>query len=242
MKRQESGNVIFYVLIAVALLAGLSYTVAHSLRGGGQAISEEGRNMNASAMIEYGNIMAQAVSQLRLRGYRDTDLSFQNEVVEGYENPSCAEDGCKLFHINGGGVSYVVPKAEWLDNAQKDQSEFGTVYFNASTRVQDIGTEADDLLMIIPYVKKEICLAINRKLGITLSDQMIPRESSGPAAMNSKFTGIFDTVADTEISGIATPGNGKILHGKSAGCTEGSGAGSTPAEGTYHFYQVLMSR
>lgn len=240
--KAQSGNVIFYILIAVALLAALSFTVAGSLRGGTGQITGEKAALEATALIEYGNVVSGAVAQLRLRGYQDTEISFDQPVVSGYTNAACASGACKVFELAGAGVTYQPPKADWLEAAQAGQARFGEVYITGSTAALGAGTSADDLVMLIPYVKQEICAAVNKKLGILPPSSVTPAETNGPAAMNAKFTGVYDTVADTAIAGSATPGNATILMAKMAGCTEGSGGGGNPPAGTYHFYQVLLAR
>jgi hypothetical protein len=83
MKRTpaERGNVMFYILIAVALLAALIFAVAQSGRGNIQQVSEEKARLFATEIIQYTGTMANGVAQLRLRGVRDTEISFDNPVV-----------------------------------------------------------------------------------------------------------------------------------------------------------------
>ncbi len=240
MKNDQSGNVIFYILIAVALLAALSYTVSNSLRGGGETIGNERQALNASEIIEYGNVVASAVAQIRLRGHKEAEISFENSAVEGYTNEKCTESECKIFDLAGGGVSYMAPKADWLDKTQKEQTLYGEIYFNAGTAVKEIGSDTNDLVMIIPYLDKPLCMALNKKLGI--GGLEIPVEANGPVEMNTKFTGLYEAHSNTQISGAATIGNATALYGKMAGCTESSGGGSVPPAGTYHYFQVLIAR
>jgi hypothetical protein len=242
MKANESGNVIFYVLIAVALLAALSYTVAQSTRGGVSSLSGEKASINAAEIIEYGNILTSAIAQTRLRGHLDTEVSMENTVVSGYENTNCADAECQIFNIAGGGVSYLTPKEEWLDSAHDGQNRYGEIYFNGTTAAEEAGTDKDDLVMIVPYLKKELCVAINKKLAIIPPSGDTPLEINGPGAMNVKFQGVYDTTSDTKISGAGTSGNAQMLFGKSGGCTQSSGGGSNPPAGSYHYYQVLIAR
>lgn len=199
--------------------------------------------MLATEIIEQGNILAATTSQLRLRGYKDTEISFENEIVSGYENPYCADEGCKIFSLNGGGVHYLAPKTEWLDAAFGGNAQYGEVYIHGASHVPDVGLDADDLMVFIPYIRREICLAINERLGINLSvDGAVPLESNGPFTVNQKFVGSYGSGAGRKISGDATVSDVNVLTGKSAGCTQSSGTSGTPAAGSYHYYQVLMAR
>lgn len=240
--RSESGNVIFYILIAVGLLAALSYTVAQSSRGTVSNLTREQAALNASEIIEYGNTLSQAVSQLRLRGYTPQEISFGNAVISGYYNANCTESGCKVFHVNGGAVHYIAPKTEWLDSTKSAGLRYGELYFHGAAHIEGAGTGDDDLILFVPYLKKEICMAINAKLGLTPASDDVPSESHGPFAVNMKFTGSFPDASDRKVSGDATTGEPDILLGKSAGCTEASGTSSTPAVGTYHYFHLLSAR
>ena len=87
----ECGNVLFYILIAVALIAALSYAVTTTSRGGGTAdISQEKAGLAASEILEYSNNIASAAAQLNLRGCRDTEISFDNTLsATDYSNTNC---------------------------------------------------------------------------------------------------------------------------------------------------------
>ena len=241
--RDQSGNVLFYILIGVALLAALSYTVARSSRGGAQSVGKEKAAIVASEIIEYSQIVGNAVTQLRLRGVRDTELSFENEVVSGYENANCLDDSCRIFDLDGGGISYSPPKEEWLEGKYHGEPRFGELYFNGSAMGLAKGSDSkDDLIMFVPYLKKSICVAINKMLSISLDSDVTPSEKNGPFETSAKFNGIYTEATDFTVAGDNTSGQGEIFSSHSAGCTKSSGAGAAPVEGSYHFFKVLIAR
>lgn len=242
MKNSQSGNVLIYVLIAVALLAALSYAIAQSGRGSIGGLGKEQARLYATEIMEYGGVMAQAVSQIRLRGYRDIEISLENNIISDYENTNCTDSECEIFNVNGGGVHYLVPKSAWLDGTQSGQLRYGEVYFHGAASVVEVGLSADDLIMFVPYLKKDICTAINKQLGVVPSGRDVPLEINGPFAVNMKFVGSYGVAFDRKVSGDGTVGDSEILYGKMAGCTEASGTASTPDAGTYHYFQVLIAR
>lgn len=61
MRRSERGNILFMILIAVALFAALSYAVTSSSRGGSKGIGEERARLLASRIVQYGTSIEQAV-------------------------------------------------------------------------------------------------------------------------------------------------------------------------------------
>lgn len=242
MKNSQSGNVLFYILLAVMLLAALAYAVAQGGRGSANNVSAEKARLFSTEILGYGDVVANAADQLGLRGYSDTQISFENNIVSGYANVNCTEDVCKVFALDGGGVNYMKPNDEWLDTAQNGQPRYGELYIHNRSNVEDVGTGNDDLILFVPYVKKEVCAAINKLLGIVPASRDVPRETNGPFAVNVKFDGVYVQVADRKVSGDGTTGEPEILFGKQAGCTESSGGASNPPAGTYHFFKVLVAR
>ena len=242
MNKTQSGNVLFYILIAVALLAALSFAIAQSGRGNAGSISAERARLHAIEILEYGSVMTQAVSQIRLRGYQDGEISLENNIISGYANANCTESECEIFNVNGGGVHYFEPKSAWLDKSHSGQVRYGELYFHGEAHAVEVGSSQDDLIMFIPYVQKDICMALNKQLDIMPVARDVPLETSGPFAVNIKFTGSYGVALDRRVSGDGTTGQTDILYGKMAGCTEASGTASTPAAGTYHYFQVLLAR
>lgn len=238
----QSGNVLFYILIAVALLAALSYAVAQGGRSSLSGLTEEKSRLYAGEILEYADSISNAVSQLKLRGYTDTQISFENNIVSGYVNSNCSEDFCRVFALDGGGVNYMSPKVDWLDSTFSSQLRYAELYFHGHSHVEDVGTGDDDLVLFIPYLKKELCMALNDLLGIEPTGRDVPLETNGPFAVNIKYTGAFVQVVDRKVSGDGTTGQTDILYGKQAGCTMSSGGASNPSAGTYHFFKVLIPR
>lgn len=237
MTNNQSGNVLFYILIAVALLAALSYTVTQSGRGGTSRFSREDAGIAASEIIEYGNVLGNAVSQLRLRGYKDTELSFESNSLDGYTNPNCSEDGCKVFHINGGGVSYITPNEKWLDSSSSAQDYYGDMSFYGQACTEDLtcysdGDDNEDLIVFLPFLNKAICVAINDKLGITnpLDDAPVDAGCSGSAV--GKFVGVYsESTALMDGAGDISRTSGCFKQGACSGIND-----------TYHYYKVLIER
>ena len=57
MKNNQSGNVLFYILIGVALLAALSFAVTHTSRGTLSHLTREQSNLLATEIIEYSTLL-----------------------------------------------------------------------------------------------------------------------------------------------------------------------------------------
>ncbi len=244
MRRSERGNALMYVLIGVVLFAALGYALSQSSRGSTSALTEERTKLAASEIIEYGTIVANAVGQLRLRGFDSTEISFDNNFVS-YPNGNCGDDTCKIFHPDGAGVVYRVPDTDWLDTINPAPTLYGEWYFPDKVCVENAGTggsgcDSDDaytdLVIILPYIREEVCVEINNKVGVTNPSDVPPVVTGNAwATTEDRFAGAFNN--DEAISN----GTGNFSS-KMAGCFEGSAAGSTPKSDTFHYYQVLISR
>lgn len=245
-RKNESGNVLFYILIAVALLAALSYAVSSSSRGSLSGVDAEKTRLAVSEILEYANVMGNAVTQLKLRGCKDTEFSFENNITAtDYANTGdpTGDQTCHIFHVSGGGVQYKEPEAIWLDNAYTAEDFYGELFFTGTSCVSDIGgihanctTAAPDsleLIMIIPFIQEEICIELNRTLGVGTAGAAPPVDSSHAwSTTNPEFKGVY-----TNAVSLLDVGTGD-LRGKTSGCFEGA----TTPDGGFHFYKVLVAR
>lgn len=213
----QSGTVLVYILLAVALLAALSYAVANTTRGSVQDLSDERANLLAVEIIEYANILTQAVTQVKLRGYSETEISFENPGVAGYTNANCIEDECEIFHIDGGGLTLLSPPPNAND---------GTDWLFTTNEIIDVGTTSSDLIAVLRNLDQTVCEQINLKLHNTTA---IALEDGTPSVV--QFTGTYGTGTEISITGLS---------GLNAYCFEGDSA-SFPAS-TYNYYQVLIPR
>ena len=66
-RRSEHGNVLFLILIAVALFAALSYVVTQSSRSGSGNIGKEDAKLAAAEILNYVTSVQTAVQTLMLR-------------------------------------------------------------------------------------------------------------------------------------------------------------------------------
>ena len=198
-------------------MAALSYSVAQSGRGGVAFISDEQVKAHITSIIQYTNTVSQAVSQIRLRGYDHTQVSFENNTVGGYANANCTEDDCKVFHVDGAGVAF-------LPSPTGAKSQDNWVF--AANSVKGLVTSSPDLVMVLLRVDQEICQKINLKLHGT---EVIPQASS--------TVGL--TLFDGTYAAGAIVDSGGVIAGQTSYCMEGSG---TPPAGTYFYYRALIGR
>lgn len=232
--KAESGNALLYILIAVILLAALSLAVAQSGRGNINQVSAEKIKLYASELIDYSNAVANAVTQLRLRGCKDTALSFENPAVSGYINGSAPSDkSCHIFDPAGGGINWKIMPSEFLGNHTALSSLKGSVDFTGNVEIQESASASGDLVMHVDILKKAVCLKINDLLHIANPGGDAPTDALAAEGTVTKFTGSYVT-SSTNIIGD----NAAEFTRAKAGCRHVVNGG----EDAYFFYRLLIAR
>ena len=235
MNQSPRGNVLFLILIAVALFAALSYAVTSSTRSSSGNINSDKDSLIASQILQYGATIASAKDRMRLiNGCSATDLSFEWQGSPDYDNyahsPAVA-DKCKLFNPAGGGVTFrtmrqlVAPDMlEGDDTYTADDA----LWFAGDIGIHQVGTTAPDLIYSVWYLSKSVCQEINKKLGITS-----PLTTAEVTSASNIFTGVYPATARAIVGD-----NDTALAGKSSGCFYTNYGGLM----TYAYYQVLIPR
>lgn len=236
--KYQSGNVLFVILIAVALFAALSYAVSQSSTGT-QSISDESISLKVDQVLEFGQNVKSAVHFIYTEnGISESDIRFAHpDLSASYGDPSALNEEQMVFHPSGGGVTYRAPPSgindgtDWFFTGVSCVSNVGTGMTGACGGA---GASASELIAILPNVTEEACIKINEKLGVTNTGGNPPQDdvSSYDIATNH-YAGTFS--ATYSIASV-----GGELDGKTRGCYESDT--SFPASGTYHFYQVLLER
>lgn len=214
------------------MFAMLSYAVFQGGRTSQSDLTKDQAKLIAQEIVAYSNSVATATSQIRLRGYSDTQVSFQGAISPtNFTNPNCTDDGCKIFSVLGGKVTPQKPPPK-----SNDGSDY---FFPNRLRVDGIGTGTGgaavtshvDLLMILPNVNLEVCKQINILVGSGSLATNPPKDTVDAIYVGNPFVGVYSSSPGT----IGHAG----FRGFSTACFEGAG---TPAPGTYHFYRVLIAR
>lgn len=231
--RTQGGNVLFLILIAVALFAALSYAITQSSRSGGSnGISPEKARLAASEIVQYAGQIEQAIMRMRLiNRCLDTQISFENPFVSGYTNTNAPSDKrCHVFDVQGGGVPYRAIRAEWLDENFASWVHHGSPFFARALMVDKVGSDAappagNDLPVMFLYLKQEICSAINAQASVATP-------TTGAFYDLGTFAGTYQT---------STYGIG--LSGRSSGCVYGQqGVGAPNSNRLYGYVHVLLPR
>ena len=191
---KSQGNVLFLILIAVALFAALSYAVTNSSRiSGNKPVSKETVDLQVSQILTYGQAVSGAILRMKMNGCDDTQISFSNLIVAGYSNSfSPSSKKCHVFDPNGGNISFLKMSPDFFDQDYAAIADFGQWVFTGRLCYMGVGSGdtscADsnaELSMILIGVTDELCNAIQDKFNVT---SMV---ISGTG--KTKFTGVYGT-------------------------------------------------
>ena len=224
--KNQDGNVLFLILIAVALFAALSYAVTQSTRSGGGSTTNETAGINAAQTTQYPSGVRTAVVRMIIGGIDASNMEFNPS--SDFNNLSAPKFG--VFHPQGGGATHVQAPGAVMQNGG-----LGTWYFNPEFEVVNIGTSSggadagNEYLALLPGITEALCTRINSDLGI-----------SGDTVLNSDASTEYTTLMDNSYSFPGTEfvlgdSNSVGLAGQPFGCFENS-------DGTYVYYHMLLEQ
>jgi len=222
-RQAEAGNVFMFILLGVVLFAALAFTVSRGFRSDTtSAMSARQAELAATDILNYAQRMERAVNRLRRKGTSESDISFDDVALTGFNHTPAVADNDKVFDASGGNIRYSPPVANANDGSDwhfTGRTCIAGIGSGASGCDSDADTSNEELLMVLRNVNQSVCEEINGSLDIA----GVPTDTGGGASTN-QYQGSF---ADgTEI----------ILAGGpfSAACfTDGT---------NNHFYFVLLAR
>ncbi len=230
----ERGNVLFLILIAVALFAALSYAVTQSSRSGGGDANSETNLINSAQVTQYPASVRTAI--IRMMVSNSIDISTL-EFNPPSDFADCTTDAACVFHPGGGGATFVPASADvivsgnpqpWVFNGENEVNFVGT-----TGTVDAVTTTTADIMAIVSGVNRTICERINEELGIS----SVPTDSNIDVLSNMGAGS-----AGTWVAGLANGPGGTIGEG-AASALDGQAFGcfQQPAS-TYHYYHVLIEQ
>lgn len=235
----ESGNVLFLILIAVALFAALSYAVTQSTRSGAGDTASETALISSAQLTQYPAGIRTSVVRMIIGGVAVDELLFNSPSDFGvafFTSDAQAEANRRrlVFHPNGGNATYQRPPRDVVTVAD------AAWYFNAVAQIQNIGmtgtgsdNSGNDVVAWLPDVTLGVCKRLNEEVGIS----SIPTGELAKAAVSLNMkgptsdTGAWPTTAGAVLSGGGASG---ALVGQPFGCFVNGGVNI--------YYHVLIER
>jgi len=206
-KYPSHGNVLFIILIAVALFAALSYAVSSSFRGGTNTISSEQARIAAGELLQGMQGIKGGYDYLwNQQGCSMDDISFQstNGDIGSVTFTDESDDGpteCEIFNPLGAGIAYPGRLAEFQDAALAGTATGKLLFWfpgnepSGTYGVSGLGSASNDHMIWLQSVLPEICTNINKLL---------------------KYSGSENDIIDAgNVVGDAT---GNVFQGQKSGC------------------------
>lgn len=233
-RKSERGNVLFLILIAVALFAALSYAVTQSTRSGGGDASSETSLVNSAQITQYPASVKTAITRMIVSNSTSPYvLSFDDPSLFTTNLTTAQLQAENVFHPSGGGATYTLGPANVM------AANVATAWvFNTENEIENIGQSGGpndttaDTIAFLPGVSLAICQKIHQKLGLSTT---IPTETNIDITTSQDST--LGTATDRIFTGGGTGviGNANILSGQPQGCFQ------QPAS-TYNYYHVIVER
>ena len=245
----ESGNVLFLILIAVALFAALSYAVTQSTRSGGGSTEREQALLGSSAMTQYPTALRTSVIRMILSGVGAEQILFNapSNSFGGETNTDAL-----VFHPQGGGAVYQLGQSDVLDVGAT-----GVWHFNAQWEVPNIGLDGAagaDVIAFLPDVSNAVCVRVNEELGVNLTGctqtttgipDLATAEAGGNFTVEAQqmMTVEFDAVTGQATGGIPNTAP-NTLQGQGCTAFSGQASGCVFDDDTNRnvYYSVLLER
>lgn len=233
--KATDGNALFFILIAVALFAALSYAVTKSDRGSG-SITREKIGIDAANIIQYAGALQTAAQRLVIANKcNDTQISFENPNQPGlYINPSSPLDkSCHIFDPAGGNVAWRPTPVSTGLNLPYMFSGANRLLLSSHTWCVNAGSICiQTISMFLPIASESLCREINKGLNL-------PATLAIDKINNVLFTGAYGVGNDLPDDG----GNMAGYKGQRGGCLQ-TQAGEYPRTvgGNYFFFNVLTEK
>ena len=217
----QSGNVLIYTLIGIVLFAAVMLSLSKGNSNSSGIASKGSSKLQAQQILDYADTMEKAVQKLVLKGCSENQISFESPQDTNYSNansPSSGDKRCWVFDPAGGNAQYKKPNPDWLDPSITHPIK-GDFRITGQNRMPDIGTtdstaSSAELLYVIPFLKKEICVEINNITGVANRNGATPPHEPD-FWWSNRFTGGFNpqvTVTTPELSRKSKACGGQMFY------------------------------
>ena len=243
----ESGNVLFLILIAVALFAALSYAVTQSTRSGSGESNSETSLINSAQLTQYPSGVRTALVRMIIGGTQADELLFNQPSDFGVGINTDDERSRSVFHPQGGGAVFADAPVEVMSTGTQ-----GAWIFTGDYAIQNIGTTTNgvstgnDVIAFLPNISGQVCRKINDQIGLDISGGT---DADGDGVPVGGATTV-PTIATNMLLDTKTPPfavldaahtlDDAVFTGQPFGCYDSQDGGST-TDG-FIYYHVLIER
>lgn len=166
-RRRERGNVVVYLLIAIALFGALSVLLSRQTsQSDGLSVRPENISLNADTIIHFAAATQGVIDQMYVAGSELSDLSFVNPTSGGFNSGSHIH---KVYHPRGGGLNFTAVNPDIFTGVGTDPDPGWYIgRFNSFDWSPSI---APEVVLTAHQISQSVCAEINKKI---LGDPTIP--------------------------------------------------------------------
>lgn len=214
------GNALIYILLTLALLAGLTMVLSRGASTGGDDLAADQAELATTRMAAYAGSAKSAVDQMMMSGSQLADLVLLRPNQVGFDAGSNIH---KIYHPAGGGLTYKEPTTDIF--ATTTDTPAPGWYFTNEMNVEWTPSTANDLVFVAYRINRSLCENINQKITgsadipvLTVTDEVLLPTLDGGTG------GTLDTAACAECEGYPSL------------CV------SNTAESNYSYYNVIAAQ
>ncbi len=217
-KACESGNILLYVLIAIALFGALSFVIARQSSDTDSEELDDARvELYATEIIGYARQVQSVVDQMTITGTSMNEFDFVQPGESGFNT---APHIHKVFHPQGGGLSIAnLPKNAVQENAELSPGWYLGIFNN----VEWSPSAATDMILTAHNLTAPVCASLNDKISGSPSIPALPGDTEDFLIDTSTNPNLTDTVCSA-------------CEGFASLCV------SNASETAYSFYSIITDR
>ncbi len=164
-EKQQSGNALIYVLIAIALFAALSFVLRRQTdTSEAGVVNQEQTELYAAQLISYSAQVKSSVEQMLFSGAFPEELTFFVPGDAHYDNEATYRNIYKIFHPAGGGLSIKPLPPEIRGGNGSEPSPDPGWYLGRFNNVEWTKTASADIILVAYKITRPVCEAINDKI------------------------------------------------------------------------------
>lgn len=234
---REDGNMIFIILLAVALIGALTAAILSGSNTDSANIDEESLALKAGEVQRYASELERGVHYVLQNGTSESAIRFAHDDAPSdygtLGDPDDRTQTFQVFHRLGGAAGYRAPPSGIQTSTAGNWEFYGT------SHIPGIGTSLADLIAVLPNVTPQFCAYINQ-----LNDQpAIPSDPSAGGCIHAGAAGRFDggtlyaaSPNEPDASSFAQNAATSSAHPAPQACVQCAG------DSSHHFYHVLLAR
>ena len=161
---KQSGNVLFVVLLCVALIAGFSCFMARDDKN--PRANYDKNDISSLTVMQYSASIGRGIHRMLDKGIALKEIEFYPPIDSSFTDIAETDKAKNLlFHPEGGGVTYYPVDRDAVEKVTRNvsQNQNGNWHFKM-LRVKNVGTSKKEMTVLLYRVKPDICKNINLAL------------------------------------------------------------------------------